>query len=159
VMVETSRVGSQRKAPDVAKPDEAVPDPDAPVGPDEDPGYGDPIIPDGGDPASGGGQPSADPSANPGQTPPPVPGTGNETEKMPAAPVETVTNKMPEPKGSTKTKTNSDKPPEPKRGESMVEVELCADSGDLAGRYCPSTVTRSFAKSRVPKRVCKEHSG
>ena len=159
VMVETSRVGSQRKAPDVAKPDEAVPDPDAPVGPDEDPGYGDPIIPDGGDPASGGGQPSADPSANPGQTPPPGPGTGNETEKMPAAPVETVTNKMPEPKGSTKTKTNSDKPPEPKRGESMVEVELCADSGDLAGRYCPSTVTRSFAKSRVPKRVCKEHSG
>jgi hypothetical protein len=80
---------------------------------------------------------------------------------MPAAPVETTSNKMPDRgrNSATKTKTNPDRPTEPKRGESTVEVELCADSGDLAGRYCPSTITRSVAKSRAPKRVCKEHSG
>lgn len=40
-----------------------------------------------------------------------------------------------------------------------VEVEICADSGDLATEYCPETVTRRFVKGRQPRHRCRIHRG
>lgn len=47
----------------------------------------------------------------------------------------------------------------PKRHEEneMVEVEVCADSGLLATRYCPETINRTVAKNKRPKSRCKIH--
>ncbi|MHB8635807.1 MAG: transglycosylase domain-containing protein [Fimbriimonadaceae bacterium] len=40
-----------------------------------------------------------------------------------------------------------------------VEVEICADSGELATDYCPETVTRRFVKGQQPKKKCHIHHG
>jgi len=40
-----------------------------------------------------------------------------------------------------------------------VDVEICADSGELATDYCPETVTRRFVKGRQPRRRCHVHRG
>ncbi|MEZ0324781.1 MAG: transglycosylase domain-containing protein [Fimbriimonas sp.] len=38
-----------------------------------------------------------------------------------------------------------------------VTIEVCAESGQPANMYCPETVTRTFLKSRAPRRPCKIH--
>ena len=38
-----------------------------------------------------------------------------------------------------------------------VTVEICAESGQKANKYCPETVTRTFPKGKEPKRVCRIH--
>jgi hypothetical protein len=45
------------------------------------------------------------------------------------------------------------------RETEYVEVEICADSGELATDYCPETVTRRFVKGRQPRRRCHIHRG
>ena len=54
--------------------------------------------------------------------------------------------KTPSAKESTKRETDSE-----------VQVEVCADSGMVASRYCPETVTRGYKKGKEPKRLCTLH--
>lgn len=48
---------------------------------------------------------------------------------------------------------------QPKTGndDEMVTVEVCADSGQLAGTYCPETVSREVSKKKRPRGKCKVH--
>lgn len=48
-------------------------------------------------------------------------------------------------------------PPRNDEDSGYVEVEVCADSGLLATRYCPETINRKYSKSRKPKRACGVH--
>lgn len=61
-------------------------------------------------------------------------------------------------------------PPNPERGPrepgrrpprdpelELVTVEICADSGQIANRYCPETVTRRLPRSDAPKGRCTMH--
>ena len=58
-------------------------------------------------------------------------------------------------------------PKKPKRGtksslkqpneSDTVTVEICAESGQKANKYCPETVTRTFPRGKEPKRVCRIH--
>ena len=45
----------------------------------------------------------------------------------------------------------------PETREEDVEVEVCADSGQLAGTYCPETVVRKFSKGKRPRGRCRVH--
>ena len=56
-------------------------------------------------------------------------------------------------------KPDERKPPpdEPPVEEGMVSLEICADSGAIAGRYCPETVTRRFLRGDAPRRRCNIH--
>jgi penicillin-binding protein 1A len=80
-------------------------------------------------------------------------------DKQPSEPKETEPVRAP--KGQA---TEPDRPrrnearkkPEPTRDEE-VEVEVCADSGRLATRYCPETITRKYPKSKRPKGRCPLH--
>lgn len=47
------------------------------------------------------------------------------------------------------------KPP-PKRIE-YIDVEICADSHELATMYCPETVVRTYSKGSEPKAFCHLH--
>lgn len=38
-----------------------------------------------------------------------------------------------------------------------VTVEVCADTGLLATRYCPETVTRTYIRGQQPTRYCTKH--
>ena len=49
--------------------------------------------------------------------------------------------------------------PKPPAEPQYVEVEICADSGELATDYCPEVVTRRFLKGHEPKRHCHLHHG
>lgn len=40
----------------------------------------------------------------------------------------------------------------------MVDVEICAESGQKATIYCPETVTRKYKGSEAPRRWCRKHS-
>jgi penicillin-binding protein 1A len=51
----------------------------------------------------------------------------------------------------TKSTSNDDSKPD------TVTVEICAESGQIANRYCPETVTRTFQRGKEPKRVCRIH--
>lgn len=55
-------------------------------------------------------------------------------------------------------KTEPKKTDPPPVAEEMVEVEVCADTGQKATIYCPETVTRRFAKKDAPRRWCRKHS-
>ncbi len=49
----------------------------------------------------------------------------------------------------------------PVKDETVLEtvtVEICAESGQRANRYCPETVTRTFQKGKEPRRNCRIHS-
>jgi penicillin-binding protein 1A len=46
--------------------------------------------------------------------------------------------------------------PKPKPVE-YVDVEICADSHDLATMYCPETVVRTYVKGSQPKGSCATH--
>ncbi|MEI7578085.1 MAG: transglycosylase domain-containing protein [Armatimonadota bacterium] len=45
----------------------------------------------------------------------------------------------------------------PETKEEDVDVEVCADSGQLAGSYCPETVVRKFSKGKRPRGRCRVH--
>lgn len=97
---------------------------------------GDPVAPD--DTA----KPTRDPASNPGETPVELdPG-----ESKP--PVES------EPPKTTPEKKKRDKP---ETDDSEVTVEVCADSGQLAGTYCPVTVPRKYKNSKRPRSKCRLH--
>jgi len=53
------------------------------------------------------------------------------------------------------------KPPKPKPAvkpeDDTISVDICQDSGLIANRYCPETVTRTFKRGREPKRICHIH--
>jgi len=38
-----------------------------------------------------------------------------------------------------------------------VQVEICADSGEVATAYCSETVTRTYPKGKAPRRRCHIH--
>jgi membrane peptidoglycan carboxypeptidase len=44
-------------------------------------------------------------------------------------------------------------------GGKTVTVSICADSGMLAGPYCPHTVERTFPAGQAPKKHCTLHKG
>jgi len=115
-----------------------------------DPTFGDPINPEP-DPAGAPATTEQTKGANPG--------TAELEKSNPRPPDNTVQEKMAVGNGTPGVTT---KKPEPRRQparDDTIEVELCADSGDLASRYCPNTITRKFPKSKVPRRVCKDHGG
>ena len=95
------------------------------------PGTGDTTEP----PKNGDGQ--TDPLKDPASTIPPK-------QELPAT----------EPKKPKDDKVK--KPTKPSDNE-MVEVEVCADSGLLATRYCPETVNKSVAKNKRPRKHCTLH--
>lgn len=67
----------------------------------------------------------------------------------------------PEDPSRSEPKKTESKKTEPKKSEdredSDVSVEVCADSGQIATRYCPETITRKFSKSKRPKGRCRVH--
>ncbi|HLO99987.1 MAG TPA: penicillin-binding transpeptidase domain-containing protein, partial [Fimbriimonas sp.] len=90
------------------------------------------------------------PASNP-VVPDGTPTTGGGTP--PTTPVEP-------PKTEDPPKREPAKRPEPARNDEetgSIEVEVCADSGLLATRYCPETINRKYAKSRRPRRACGVH--
>jgi penicillin-binding protein 1A len=40
-----------------------------------------------------------------------------------------------------------------------VTVEVCADTGMRASRYCPETVSRRFKRGTEPRQICRLHTG
>lgn len=59
--------------------------------------------------------------------------------------------------------TRPETKPKPKDGRTKktedeeVEVEVCADTGLLATRYCPETINRRYPKNKRPRRRCNVH--
>ncbi len=56
-----------------------------------------------------------------------------------------------------KPKPEKKSPKKPETREEDVEVEVCADSGQMAGSYCPETVVRKFSKGKRPRGRCRVH--
>ena len=56
-----------------------------------------------------------------------------------------------------KPKDDKSKKPARASDNEMVEVEVCADSGNLATRYCPETINKRVPKSKRPKKRCSLH--
>lgn len=86
-------------------------------------------------------QPNVDTSgATAGDAPDPTPpdeAPGDATDEPPAKPVE---------------KPKPAPPP-----VQYVDVEICADSHELATMYCPETVVRTYIKGQEPKKYCHLH--
>ncbi len=82
-------------------------------------------------------------ASNGDQTPPPAPDNGTTGDNLP--PVEDLKPIQPKPK-----------PAPPKKVE-YVDVEICADSHELATMYCPETVVRTYVKGTEPKSYCHIH--
>ncbi len=59
------------------------------------------------------------------------------------------------PKTDTRTKPDDSK--KVRDDNEMVEVEICADSGLLATKYCQETITKTYPKNKKPKRRCNLH--
>ena len=55
------------------------------------------------------------------------------------------------------TAKHSSKTPSKSNESDTVSVEICAESGLRANRYCNETVTRTFPRGQEPKRVCRIH--
>jgi penicillin-binding protein 1A len=55
--------------------------------------------------------------------------------------------------------TDAPKPNKPTAKVSYVTVSVCAESGKLATRYCPQTVSRKFRKGAQPTEYCPIHKG
>ena len=51
------------------------------------------------------------------------------------------------------------KPQPPPKKVEYVDVEICADSHELATMYCPETVVRTYVKGTEPKKSCHIHGG
>lgn len=67
-------------------------------------------------------------------------------------------NKLVPPDIEPPKKPKDDKPKKPEKNvEADIEVEVCADSGMIATRYCPETINKRLAKSKRPKRRCTIH--
>ena len=58
-------------------------------------------------------------------------------------------------KGPETTKPPEKTTPPPESEE--VTIEICADTGLVASRYCPETVTRSYKRGKEPKKKCTIH--
>ncbi len=56
-----------------------------------------------------------------------------------------------------KPKPERKPPKKPETKEEDVDVEVCADSGQVAGSYCPETVVRKFSKGKRPRGRCRVH--
>ena len=141
----------KEKVDDQIKGDTAIPplDPNAP-NPDGSPNQANPPVPDG-DPTavvSGGGHGE---QLNPESHLPPPPPDPTLAEPKPL-------NRSPAPTRPVTRPTAHTAPRETRETE-YVEVEICADSGELATEYCPETVTRRFVKGRQPRRRCHVHRG
>jgi penicillin-binding protein 1A len=61
---------------------------------------------------------------------------------------------IPEPIKRPDTRRND---PPVENDDKEVSVEVCADSGQIATRYCPETITRKFTKSKRPRGRCRVH--
>jgi penicillin-binding protein 1A len=66
--------------------------------------------------------------------------------------------------GPPKTEIPEIKPPKEdkakkheKVADADIEVEVCADSGMLATRYCPETINKKMPKNKRPKKRCTIH--
>lgn len=60
-------------------------------------------------------------------------------------------------KPAVKDKPEKKPTKKPETREEDVEVEVCADSGQLAGPYCPETVVRKYSKGKRPRGRCRVH--
>jgi len=112
------------------------------------------------DDVTGGDPPGPPPDMPPGTgTDPQIdPVTGLPYDQVPPATTET---RPPTPTPRTETRPPSTRPeprnegPPPAR---EVMVEICADSGQVATRYCPETVTRRMARENAPRGRCPLHN-
>ena len=134
-IMRNSTANTREFAPEDTPPDEDIPpvddEPEEPPVREPDTLPGDPVSPDG-----------TNPNGSPGTTPPTTPiGPGQQPNTVPK-----------------NTKPPVQNPPPP-REESIVETEICADTGMRASIYCPETVTRRFAKGQEPRRRCTRHGG
>lgn len=93
------------------------------------------------------GDPTPPPPELPKELDPVVPKPG---ELFPA-------DKVPEKIPPERPEDRRPKPADPPVEEGFTSVEICADSGQLAGRYCPETVTRKFLRGEGPRRRCSIH--
>lgn len=129
----------------ISEPDPASqPEPERPKKQDEQPKP----VDDEGNPIEPGTVKVAPPEENPPSTKGPPDDAGAAPQTAPADPPKGPPTRTPDPD----TKPKSTEPED-------VEVEICADTGLVANRYCPETVTRRFRKGREPKRTCTTHHG
>jgi penicillin-binding protein 1A len=103
------------------------------------------------------------PAGVPDESPDPKPKKRADEPKpagvTPPIPPDTITN---DPDDLGTVEADKVDPPKPKpkrerRQEETVQVEICADSGQLATAYCPETVTRTFPRGQAPRRSCRIH--
>ncbi len=111
------------------------------------------------DDVTGGEPPAIEPDTLPPGVEPPGPG-----ETIPADRVPTENpSGIPRPAGGpprAEEPAPTPQPPNrpPRNAESgLVSVEICADSGQIANRYCPETVTRRLPRGEAPKGRCSMH--
>lgn len=62
-----------------------------------------------------------------------------------------------EPPAKSTPRRNTKSPERDVSEADTVTVEICAESGQRANRYCSETVTRTFQRGKEPKRVCRIH--
>jgi penicillin-binding protein 1A len=135
---------------------------------DED--KGDPAIPL--DPANPVDPANPNPNGSPNQTNPPLAGDPGathgqdpQTSNNPPPPPPDPT--LAEPRPTTPPVPPSQAPSRPRntaraprtKDVEYVDVEICADTGELATDYCPETVTRRYVKGHEPKKRCHLHRG
>ena len=61
--------------------------------------------------------------------------------------------------GTEPKKPKDDKAKKPTKASEneMIEVEVCADSGALATKYCPETINKRMPKNKRPRKRCTLH--
>lgn len=103
--------------------------------------------------------PIDDTNVEPDTNTPKAPGTNDDGTGRGDTPPVTDPQKDPasDPTSTTEPPTKTDTKRPHQSDSDMVEVEVCADSGMLATRYCPETLTRTVAKNKRPKRRCTIH--
>jgi hypothetical protein len=90
----------------------------------------------------------------PDQTPPIDPG-----DMMPADEVPTTDPNVNPDEPVTIAPKPKPAPPRPKpKPPEYVDVEICADSHELATMYCPETVVRTYVRGQQPSRRCHIHN-
>jgi penicillin-binding protein 1A len=96
------------------------------------------------------GDPPAPPPDLPRELEPGVPEPGElfPADQVPDSPAPS----RPPPSRSDRER-DRERPPIP----NMVQLEICADSGQIAHRYCPETVTRALLRKDAPKARCPMH--
>jgi len=157
ISVHSQRAVMNPESPEATKVGDPAVNDSTKANPDDpnlvDPSFGDPITPE---PDPAGVPPTPDITKGGGD--PSIPQKLDPEKSGAKGPIQTASQEKAA-VGTTAPPANRKETSRTVPKEEMIDVELCADTGDLASRYCPSTVTRRYPKSKVPRRVCREHGG